>query len=48
MKKQKVTDIFLYRWRYVFGYTLLALLYIGAVIVSALCCVAWRFVSIRN
>jgi hypothetical protein len=36
MKKQKVTDIFLYRWRYVFGYTLLALLYIGAIIVSAL------------
>ncbi len=36
MKKQKVTDIFLYRWRYVFGYTLLALLYIGAIIISAL------------
>ena len=36
MKKQKVTDIFLYRWRYIFGYTLLALSYIGAVIVSAL------------
>ncbi len=36
MKKQKVTDIFLYRWRYVFGYTMLALLYIGAIIISAL------------
>ena len=36
MKKQKVTDIFLYRWRYVFGYTLLALLYVGAIIISAL------------
>lgn len=36
MKKQKVTDIFLYRWRYIFGYTLLVLLYIGAAIVSAL------------
>ena len=36
MKKQKVTDIFLYRWRYAFGYTLLVLLYIGAVTVSAL------------
>jgi hypothetical protein len=36
MKKQKVTDIFFYRWRYVFGYTLLALLYVGAIIISAL------------
>ena len=33
--KKRVTDIFLYKWRYVLGYTFLALLYISAVIVAA-------------
>lgn len=36
VKKRKVTDIFLYKWRYVLGYIFLALLYIGAVIVAAI------------
>ncbi len=35
VKKREVTDIFLYKWRYVLGYTFLALLYISAVVVAA-------------
>jgi len=36
VKKRQPTDILLYKWRYVIGYTLLAMLYIGAGIVSAI------------
>ena len=36
VKKQQVTDIFVYKWRYFFGYIVLVLLYIGAVVTSAL------------
>lgn len=36
VKKREVTDIFLYKWRYVLGYIFLALSYVGAVIVAAI------------
>lgn len=36
MKKQKVTDLFVYKLRYFIGYSVLVFLYIGAVVMSAL------------
>ena len=36
MKNRPIADLFLYRWRYVLGYSLLAVLYVGAILVAGL------------